>query len=105
MSDSRAFTDWTPDCANVYKQFVDNKFKSSYDQRQYFINNAEKMMEHDRSRLVSCSCYLPTEKGTMVDEKNMQKCNKNYCEFKTSNPEGIGMGSSYFEPKPYFELR
>jgi hypothetical protein len=96
MSDARAFTNWTPNCARVFSQFKENAFMSSYDQRQYFINNAEKLMEEDRQKLISCSCFLPSEKGTLLDEKDIQTCNKNYCSFNQKNADGLGMGRNVF---------
>jgi hypothetical protein len=95
MADSRPFTDWTPNCTKVYTNFVNNDFKSSHDQRQYLINNANTIIQSERDRLINCSCFLPTEKGTSLEEKTIQSCNKRYCTFANNGENGLGIGRNY----------
>ena len=98
MSDGRAFTNWTPNCS-VYSQQVDNPNKgSSYDQRMYLINNAEKLMNDNKNSLPNGACvpcFANNEVGTMLPEQDMQTCSKNFCTYTQNNSTGLGLGRKY----------
>lgn len=99
MSDGRNFTDYRTRCTIDYETKVDNAFRSSYDQRQFLIQNATKLMS-ENGRLAesmnACSgCFPKTAVGTMLPEKNSVRCNDKYCEFMVSDPKGLGTGRNY----------
>ena len=99
MADGRNFTDYRTRCTIDYEKKSKNLFKSNYDERQYFIQNANRIMaEHnDQAMLhnsVSC-CFGPNDKGTMLPEKNMVQCNKKTCNFYQNDYQGIGTGRNY----------
>ena len=50
MADGRSFGDsvYASRCENQYQMQFDKEFKSSFDYRQYLIENAEALMKHDR---------------------------------------------------------
>lgn len=99
MSDGRNFTDYRTRCTIDYETKVKNAFQSSYDQRQFLIHNATKLIEENNRVAVSmngCSgCFPKTSPGTMLPEKNMVKCNGKFCEFGMSTPDGLGTGRNY----------
>ena len=99
MSDGRNFTDYRPSCTIAYQKKQNNSFKSNYEQRQYLIKNANSIISQQQKYaedMNNCSgCYKPTEVGTMLQEKNMVKCNNKTCEFYESDLNGIGTGRNY----------
>lgn len=98
MSDGRNFTDYRPRCAVAYEHKTNNNFKSNYEQRQYLIHNANKLMSQGMTaaeRSCSGGCFKPTEVGTMLPEKNMVQCNKKTCQFNEVNANGVGTGRKY----------
>lgn len=50
MSDGRSFGDvvYASRCEKQYQMQFDKNFKSSFDYRQFLIDNAEKIMKQDR---------------------------------------------------------
>ena len=99
MSDGRNFTDYRTQCTVDYQKQTKNVFKSNYEERQFLIHNATRLMnEHENAaknhNMVHC-CYKPDEKGTMLPEKNMIQCNKKTCNFYQNNYQGIGTGRNY----------
>ena len=99
MSDGRNFTDYRTRCTIAYQFKEQNKFKSSYDQRQFLIKNADKLMKDNlviAEKINKCGpCFDHKEPGTMLPEKNMVKCNKTKCEFTKADPSGLGTGRNY----------
>ena len=99
MSDGRNFTDYRTRCTIAYQFKEKNAFKSSYDQRQFLIKNADKLMKDNLTiaeKLNKCGpCFDHKESGTMLPEKNMVKCDKNKCNFSKGNPSGLGTGRIY----------
>lgn len=98
MSDGRNFTDYTPKCTYAAYQQQQNKFKSNYEQRQYLIHNANKLMSDEikmAERKLDCSGCNPSKVNTMLPEQNMVECNKRTCSFKPINPNGLGTGRKY----------
>lgn len=94
MSDGRNFTDYTPSCMSYTG--ANNKFKSSYDERQFYIHNATELMKKNEKYAVekngSCCSYNFDEAGTMLPEKNMITCDGNTCSSKMVNKDGLGDG-------------
>ncbi len=102
MADGRQFTNWTPNCTLYWKQNDIGKLGSSYDQRMWMINNAEKLMQEQRNTLpggVCIPCFSDKEQGTVLPEQQSQKCNRNYCEFSTTNNMGLGLGRNFSSGK------
>jgi hypothetical protein len=95
MSDGRNFTDYRPMCTIDYQNKQKNNFKSSYEERQYFIQNASKMMEQNENNAKTSNNCLECFSGTMLPEKNMTQCNKKVCSFNTQDPSGLGTGRNY----------
>ena len=99
MSDGRNFTDFRTRCTIDYETKVKNSFQSSYDQRQFLIQNATKIMtENNRiaESMNSCSgCFPKNSPGTMLPEKNSVTCNDKICKFNEVNPNGLGTGRIY----------
>ena len=99
MSDGRNFTDYRTRCTIDYETKVRNSFQSSYDQRQFLIQNASNIMtENSRvaASMNACSgCFPKNAPGTMLPEKNFVQCNDKFCQFNMSNPNGLGTGRIY----------
>jgi hypothetical protein len=100
-----ALTDYRPRCA-VNAELVamlnqQNVINSSYESRMFLQQNAEKLMEYNRTRavdrLLPCApCTRPfKEPGTMEPERYVVKCTPVSCERKEVNPGGIGDGRQY----------
>jgi hypothetical protein len=99
MSDGRNFTDYRTKCTVDYQKKTANLFKSNFEERQYLIHNANRLMkEHEDVALghnaTSC-CFKKSDQGTMLPEKNMVQCNKKTCKFYESDYQGIGTGRNY----------
>jgi hypothetical protein len=98
MQDGRMFTDYRPRCTIQY-QMKNEKMQNSYDSRLFLINNAEKLMKMNDDIVndkVNCNrCFDIKEDGTMLQEKNLVKCNKKTCDFTEQNDNGIGTGRIY----------
>lgn len=103
MADGRAFTDYKPRCA-VHSSLMESghasgKALNSYELRQFLINNAENIMEKSRTQAQTqnnCGpCVQPWNKGTMLPEQSMVKCNTSTCSVSTNDPNGLGRGRDY----------
>lgn len=96
MADGRIFTNWMPRCADRVANMNANKFKSSYEYRQWLIHNGEKMMNDERQALLdekSCKpCFDFSEPGTMLPERRMLSCDANVCSVKMTLADGLGIG-------------
>ena len=99
MADGRSFTDYRPNCTKAGPSSISKDAKSSYDQRQHMIKNANKIMQDNLNMCISGSkipsSYSTTEDGTMLPEKNMMSCNETTCTFSPNDVEGIGTGRNY----------
>ena len=97
MSDGRNFTDYTPNCMSYTGS--NRKFKSSYDERQYYIHNANELMNKNEKYAIdqngNCCSYNMNESGTMLPEKNMISCNGKTCTSEMVNENGLGDGRKY----------
>lgn len=95
MQDGRSFTDYRPRCT-VQHQMQKNLPKSSYDNRMFLMENAEKIMDKNRQEADKCgenSC-MPL-KITPPDSNTFQ-CNGKTCsQTNTNSPNGIGTGRNY----------
>lgn len=95
MDDGRAFTDYRPRCAINFQNISMN----SYDYRQFLIMNAERLMQERRDAAWQANkcgpCVAPFNQGTMVPEQSMVTCNANTCQFKVTDPAGLGQGRQY----------
>jgi hypothetical protein len=98
MSDGRQFTNWTPNCTLYWKPTEVGKLGSSYDQRMWMINNADKLINEQRNSLpggACVPCFSTNEQGTVLPEQDAQVCNSRYCEFSTNNNMGLGLGRNF----------
>lgn len=99
MQDGRSFTDYRPRCTVMY-QMKNGNTQNSYDSRMFLIENAEKLMNTNRDiveKTNNCAgCFKKNEVGTMLPERNFEKCNKHTCERELDvNPQGLGTGRYY----------
>lgn len=100
MADGRTFTDYQPRCArNDGWQQLFGQQLNSYDLRQYLISNADQLMQANRT-VASCGaqcapCKTPWNKGTMLPESSMVKCNAQTCSIAAGDPFGLGQGRDY----------
>jgi len=103
MADGRIFTDYRPRCIANFQMYpsnsVDNIAPSSYEYRQYLIQNASELMKKNRQMAYQenmCGpCMQPFNEGTMVPEQSKQKCNSTTCTFYENDANGIGLGRDY----------
>lgn len=105
MSDGRMFTDYRPRCA-INAELMDmvakaNMVQSSYESRMYLQQNAEKVMNMQRSFALNnaapCApCTRPfTDAGTMLPERYVVRCDGVSCSRTEMNPMGLGDGRKY----------
>lgn len=99
MADGRSFTDYRPNCTKSGPGSLKKDVKSSYDQRQFLIKNADKLMKDNLSSCVASSkipsAYSVDQDGTMLPEQNKMQCNTNACTVSPNDVEGIGTGRNY----------
>jgi hypothetical protein len=98
MADGRQFTNWTPNCILYWNQKDIGQMNSSYDQRIFMINNAEKLMQDQRNTLpggTCVPCFTNNEQGTVLPELESQMCNSKFCQFSTVNDSGVGLGRNF----------
>ena len=106
MSDGRSFTDYRPRCAINAELMTDltkqNLARSSYESRMYLQNNAENIMERNRTlsieNLAPCApCKRPfSDPGTMYPQKYIVKCSATSCEKIEVNPDGLGTSTRLY---------
>lgn len=98
MQDGRSFTDYRPRCTVQY-QMQDKLPKSSYDNRMYLMNNAEKLMKANIetvSRINKCTDKSCMPLDITPPNANTFKCNGKTCsKSNTNQPNGIGTGRNY----------
>jgi len=106
MADGRAFTDYRPRCmvnsellADVYNNSM---VRSSYESRIFLQDNAEKLMERNRTtmlgNLAPCApCARPfADQGTMYPQQYVVKCDGVSCEKIEVNPNGLGTSTRIY---------
>lgn len=105
MSDGRAFTDYRTRCA-VNAELMGlvaqaNMVQSSYESRMYLQQNAEKVMNMQRStalnNLAPCApCTRPnSDPSTMLPNRYVVRCDGVSCTRTEVNPTGLGDGRAY----------
>lgn len=99
MDDGRHFTNYGPNCNLNMSIQSDNSILSSYEYRQFLINNGNKLMNKYRTHVVdTMGCNLSTadiNNGTMLDEKYRWVSDGKTCKHTLVNPNGIGTGVQY----------
>jgi hypothetical protein len=99
MADGRHFTDYRPHCDLNNLVASNNQLVSSYDYRQYLIQNSEKLMDINRSYssgMNSCGpCKTPYDQGTMLPEQSDVQCSANTCANSMRVLSGLGQGRKY----------
>lgn len=102
MSDGRVFTDYRPRCDINFIYPVTNtsgQYMDSYEYRQALIKNADTIMSTMRGDVynsaVCAPCVSPYNKGTMLPEHSIQKCNTRTCTTTVSDSSGLGLGRQY----------
>jgi len=99
MADGRHFTDYRPNCTVNNLVRKNNTIINSFQYRQFLTHNASKFM--DLNRTYACQknccgpCMSPYNKGTMLEEQSVKKCNKNVCNTDIINETGLGQGRDY----------
>jgi hypothetical protein len=93
MNDGRAFTDYRPKCLVDYEILNKNTIKSSYEYRQFLINNGSKLMQHNtnlnykKNNSTTCnSTPIPLESVCKIDGYTSM------CE--NVNRKGLGQGNT-----------
>ena len=98
MSDGRAFTDYRPNCYVNNLVRTKNDINNSFQYRTYLTNNAENLMDINRTNACQKNCCGPCQKpyniGTMLPEQNINKCTSSVCGTLVTNPNGLGTGRS-----------
>jgi hypothetical protein len=92
MSDGRLFTNYNTTC-----RFPLSQPMSSYEMRQLYINNAERIMEEDR-RAAGAGCiprFRVDEQGTLLPEQNAVRCTPTTCTMSVTDASGLGTGRIY----------
>ena len=101
MSDGRAFTDYRPNCFMNNSVRSKNDINNSFQYRMYLTNNAEKIMDINRTYACQKNCCGPCQKpyniGTMLPLKNTTKCNSSSCGTLVTDPNRLGTGMKYSE--------
>jgi len=106
MADGRAFTDYRPRCMVNSELFADvannSMVRSSYESRIFLQENAEKLMERNRTtmlgNLTPCApCARPfADQGTMYPQQYIVRCDGISCEKVEVNPNGLGTSTRIY---------
>lgn len=95
MADGRHFTQYSATCGSYNELRAVNGLATSYETRKYLMENAEKLMSENMQYALNknaCPCFPTDAQGTLVPEKDMIKCNANYCQFYGKDENGVGLG-------------
>ena len=92
MSDGRQFTIYAPRCQTNFYDLP--RPLSSYDYRMFLTENAEKIMDADRDRVLKNNYCGPCV-DTMLPEQTKQVCDGRVCAFPLNEPDGLGLGRRY----------
>ena len=89
-------TNYGASCALMYKYGMQNDIKSSYEQRQWLQNNAERLMAEERD---ASSCVPCNPNAGQPPEASIQQCNEIACTYASPNfgegVQGVGTGRNY----------
>ncbi len=108
MADGRHFTDYRPSCELNNDINRDNNLNNSLEARLFLQRNADQLMDVNRNMACEKNCNgvcgedvendLVNEgfTSTMLPELNKQVCNDTYCDVVSNNPNGLGLGRTYF---------
>jgi hypothetical protein len=106
MSDGRHFTDYRPRC-NVHCESMKDKPMSSYEHRQYLIENANSIIEsnqkHALQKMACAPCKEPYNIGTMLPESEKLVCNGTVCSVVQTDQNGLGRGREYGNVTPMYD--
>lgn len=103
MDDARHFTDYRPNCYvnNIIR--ANNKLMNSFEYRKFLTDNANKLMEMNRTYACQKNCCGPCKQpyddGTMMPEQTITNCNKHTCDVGVNNINGLGQGRNYGSPE------
>jgi hypothetical protein len=102
MSDGRHFTDYRPRCAQrMGTETAGNT--SSYEFRQFLIQNGAKLMDESRNQAYSkngcVECFQVDAQGTVSAEQTRITCNARTCTSAPVDSQGIGQGRDYGSQK------
>jgi len=99
MDDGRHFTDYRPSCHVNNLVRANNGINNSFEFRMFLTQNANKLMNLNRSyscqKNCSGSCSKPYHVGTMLPESSIVTCDKIGCSTIQKNPKGLGQGRNY----------
>tara|TARA_B110000971_G_scaffold88804_1_gene91306 strand:+ start:3945 stop:4379 length:435 start_codon:yes stop_codon:yes gene_type:complete len=99
MSDGRGFTDYRSSREMNSILMNEMKIVKSYQYKEFLGNNSDNLIKIDREETILNNGYGSVnksfEQGTMLPEKYIRKCNKNYCEVTLNNKNGLGTGIQY----------
>ena len=105
MADGRHFTDYRPNCHLNNGIRFSNNMKNTFDYRRFLTNNADELMKINASvayeRNGCASCKEPYHQNTMLPEKDILTCNKDGCQLKLNDKNGLGIGRCYGEVKGF----
>ena len=103
MADGRHFTDYRPNCYVNNLLRANNKLHNSFQYRKFLTDNADNLMNLNRSYACqkNCSgpCVKPYEQGTMLPHQSEVTCNSTNCDVQITNPNGLGQGRNYGSPE------
>ncbi len=94
MDDGRHFTDYRPDCYVNNLLRIANKTYSSYEYRQFLINNAQKLMDinnkynNDKNGCGTCDASVVPNETECTYDKSYGLC-------KPVNNNGVGLQNTY----------
>jgi hypothetical protein len=90
MNDGRQFTDYRPNCYVNNLLRYNNRTMSSYEYRQFLINNGSELMKINNLYSVEKNGCSPCN-AEQVDNKTVCAYNQEYGECKVNNPSGLGL--------------
>ena len=102
MSDSRAFTDFRPNCHVNDLVKADNNISNSFQFRQFLQQNGSELMDRNRNLACEKNCCLPcseTQEGfesTMLPEKYAFVTDGSIAKMVLKDPNGLGTGRQYY---------
>jgi hypothetical protein len=103
MDDARHFTDYRPNCYvnNIIR--ANNQLLNSFEYRKFLTDNANKLMEMNRTHACQKNCCGPCKQpyddGTMMPHQTVTTCNKHTCDVGVNNINGLGQGRNYGSPE------
>lgn len=88
MSDGRFITDYTPNCdQNLFLQ----KNMTSWEYRNYLMENAEKIMEEQNKKINDVFGCLDCDQTKLLESSIKQVCDSKGCNIEVINKDGIGI--------------